>query len=484
MMLKTISPLIVVDPMRKNSQPVKIVIVEDHTVTDENDFYQSLHRHSILHRLVLARPFSPTLTLDKWHRIDLEVVNELGLSLKGNKDAKCCMSLSCHLFVVDGTHGGLTKAPTALKLEYRPLQVDNWDNSVPADLPGFHSSGTGGIEVKVTTSQSLGSLQYTTKAKYFVRVAPVCDAYKTLDALPLTLGPMDIQQQRIESITWSNDRLSSVATFRQYALDSLAPQLLQGRFFVVKEGWKMGTPGKIWDSALVMSDMFAKRIMQERDCLKGRHVVDLSAGTGCIGLLLALLLRRLITNHTCHVTLTDVPEALDLIHENQILNLGTSSDPNVHIDKLRWGSGHDAKHILKRGYPDIILASDVLYDPTCFSMLVDTLKTLSAPQQTVIYLGYKRRGLKREDESAFFNMAKRHFHITTIDEHQDITYSNPVDWEVQNGYMRRNHMAMDGKGWLGPAGTGADIFGESRQEGKVIIYRLVRKTAHSVRAVP
>ncbi|KAI9277032.1 putative methyltransferase-domain-containing protein [Phascolomyces articulosus] len=555
MSLKTISPLIVMDPMQKRS--FKIQMVEDDTETDENDFYQSLHRHSILHRLVLSRPLPRCLSLDTWYRIDLEVVNELGLPLKGERNASCCIHLMCELYVVDTDRGGLVRAPTSLNLSYRPLQIDGWDDSnalattTTADEPGFHQSGQGGIEIKVSLASQQDArcmMQYTTKAKYLIRIASKSDSYQTVDVFPLTLGPLEFkknrpyqqQQQRqqqnhyrqrshhhhhqqqqqqqqqfksfmpksitpsVDTIGWNTggdaNVLRSETTYRLYSHGSLLEfgsgskvekAALLGRYFVVKEVWKMGTPGKIWDSALVLSDMFAKKIMQERTCLDGKHIVDLSAGTGCIGLLLGTLLRRLRPQHTCQLTLTDLPEALDLIRENHRLNVGHEPDPHIHIEKLCWGITRDAKQLIKKGGggPDLILASDVLYDPKCFSALVDTLKALCVPGKTVIYLGYKRRGLKQEEEKLFFDLVNANFDITTVgtshdhslnhnghhyDQGNEEEYQQPIGWEKDHGFMKRNHLTMDGRGWLGPAGTDSDIFDEARQEGKVIIYRLVK----------
>ncbi|KAI7858257.1 putative methyltransferase-domain-containing protein [Circinella umbellata] len=519
MSLKTISPLVVVDPMRERSS-LKIQTIEDDTSMDGNDFYQSLHRHSILHRLVLSRPLPRYLSLDTWYRIDLEVVNELGLPLKGERNASCCMVLTCQVYLVDTERGGLVRAPKSLELSFRPLQVDAWDNSsllATTDLPGFHHSGQGGIEIKVSMNnqQDPGCvMQYTTKAKYLIRIAPVSDQYQTVEVLPLTLGPMEFKsyyhhhQQRqngrlsfmnttttTNAIDWNmggdtSNILRSDTTYRLYGLGTLLPfgsgsilenDALMDRYFIVREVWKLGTPGKIWDSALVLSDMFSKKIMQERTCFDGKHIIDLSAGTGCIGLLLGLLLRRLKQQQqqqpSWKLTLTDLPEALELIRENHRYNLGNTPDPHIQIEKLCWGNTRDAKQLIKRGgEPDIILASDVLYDPNCFGKLVETLKTLCVPGKTVIYLGYKRRGLKRDEENLFFDLAKANFQITTVNGNSlNNQHIEPVGWEKKYGFIKRNQSMMDGRGWLGPAGSDSDIFGDARQEGKVIIYRLVKK---------
>ena len=152
------------------------------------------------------------------------------------------------------------------------------------------------------------------------------------------------------------------------------------------------------------------------------HVAEqgsLICRTGCAGLLFAYLYHHLFPQYRPIITLTDIPEALHLIQHNKNVNLGHDRDW-LSIKKLRWGSLADAKLVLRAAPVDVVLASDVLYEPASFKLLVESLVSLSTPGRTVIYLGYKRRGLKDEDEAHFsgsvlpnstlirFNMALPH----------------------------------------------------------------------------
>jgi hypothetical protein len=47
---------------------------------------------------------------------------------------------------------------------------------------------------------------------------------------------------------------------------------------VIKEKWELGTPGKIWDSALVLSQMFAEMIQINPKKFDKVRILDLSAG--------------------------------------------------------------------------------------------------------------------------------------------------------------------------------------------------------------
>jgi hypothetical protein len=50
------------------------------------------------------------------------------------------------------------------------------------------------------------------------------------------------------------------------------------RYILLEENWKSGMPGKIWDGALVITDIFAKRLAKDPSFLDNVHIMDLSAG--------------------------------------------------------------------------------------------------------------------------------------------------------------------------------------------------------------
>lgn len=228
-------------------------------------FYQPLHRHSTLHRIVLARNFRTSLTADRWYRLDLQVVNELGLQLPGDKKKQCQMQVACDLLFA-GTHA-------ALPIDVRPLTFDAWDDIMP-DMPGFNGSGDGGLEFRLP-----GHHQYKTKTKYFfLRVTPLCDAQQTVQALPLVLGPLSWTDHDVDD-DWLDDRHDATLnrTYDASYLNRFAHRRLQFHL-VIREGWSLGTPGKMWDSALVVSEMMAKRLVRAPRVFERCHIVDLSAG--------------------------------------------------------------------------------------------------------------------------------------------------------------------------------------------------------------
>ncbi|KAI7866012.1 putative methyltransferase-domain-containing protein [Spinellus fusiger] len=207
-------------------------------------------------------------------------------------------------------------------------------------------------------------------------------------------------------------------------------------FCVIQEGWEAGTPGKVWDSALVLADLIATQLHQEPTYLENLHVVDLSAGTGCLGLALSCLCRALGCRPL--VTMTDLPEALPLIRYNTHLNTLGESRSLVHVQSLQWGNEEEARRVTARAPVDILLASDVLYVPQCFDQLIRTLLDLCTVNRTVVYLGYKRRGLRVEEEARFFHRCSRFFHVSLTQDSLGQNKSSPcpsVHWEQKYGRL-------------------------------------------------
>ncbi|KAG0171407.1 hypothetical protein DFQ29_008850 [Apophysomyces sp. BC1021] len=467
-----------------SQQPHPVAMDEDQDAMEENSFYQLLHKHSALYRIVLAKPYHSEIILGQWYRLDLEVVNELGLPLKGGKACQCVIRLACE--VLQDSRSGIIQ-DTAYRIETRPLQLDEWeaeDGDTAVEWPGFHHSGLGGLEYrlsKIDNGSQHDKTQYLTKAKYLC-VLSTFDSTQTFHTFPLIVGPLKVsdkeEQVSMNGVAWDAD-LKSAIMHRGFSLDHYNPLMTKrGRFFMIKEGWNEGTPGKMWDSALVLSDMFSSKLSREPGCLRQRHIIDLSAGTGCCGLLIASMCQTLSPDSQPRITLTDLPQALDLIRHNKDINIRKAL-PNVSVERLRWGNDSDAKRVLSKAEADIVIASDVLYEPACFGRLVKTLTYLTTPGKTVIYLGYKRRGLNDEEEAKFFDLCSVEFHIHLIQEGQG--GSDAVDWEKDYGYMTKSHHGVDGEGWLGSYVQNIKentSLGGFKDMG-VRIYRLVRRVARN-----
>jgi Lysine methyltransferase len=185
---------------------------------------------------------------------------------------------------------------------------------------------------------------------------------------------------------------------------------------------------------------------------------------GCFGVAISFIYHNLRRHNSISrygslpsVTITDLQEALPLIRHNYQLNMPPTkvldennqqqlsspavnqSHPFVSITPLRWGHQGDSQKVTALKPIDYLIASDVLYDPSKSSSLLQTLIHLSSPGITTVYLVYKKRALKREEEEAFFMGCSQHFDLSVMPE-----YPNDIDTE-----LCRDESSVDGSTWLG-----------------------------------
>ncbi|RUO95849.1 putative methyltransferase-domain-containing protein [Jimgerdemannia flammicorona] len=449
---------------------------------DDDDFVSKLHSQFALYRLVLHRPVCPKVCPNQWHRVTLLLSNELGLFRKKDLEPDGFVRLRCAFLPRVGDNDG----DDAYTVEARPLQDEVWalNDVVGMKWPGFKGSAKGGLEYRIVRRKSWvavkgaaveagggchvarevnartngnrnGRVPTSTVpppalGQRYLHIFPDPEAEHSINVMPLVIGPLSIVADdggddsggsppaaevpglpttSVPIRFWDADE-SLHETYRTFPLPDFPTSTgshrkrAGGRHLLIQESWDSGIPGKVWDSALVLSAFFANMIARSPKWLEGKHVVDLSAGTGFVGLYLASLATALphpsfasatTTRKTPHITITDLSHALRLIRTNLRLNshLITNPTPSARVDirRLEWGHAADARRLVPC---DVIIASDVLYETQHFANLVATLVTLSSIRWTRVYLGYKRRGLGRADEEKFFNMCAERFDIRVI----------------------------------------------------------------------
>ncbi|OAD65148.1 hypothetical protein PHYBLDRAFT_69075 [Phycomyces blakesleeanus NRRL 1555(-)] len=434
------------------------------SLNEDEGYSRPLYQHSTFYRIVLPCPHQATAEIEKWHRIRLELVNEFGLSLFGAQATECALELRCELLSqnIDSKNW---QHDTEHSIHIRPIQADRWDilNNQTIKWPGFFGGGHGGFEYIIRNVS--GKQRHLTKTKYVLHCIPTNNTKQTVDALSLAV-PISLSNNSLTGYNWqeSGHEYSKVDMGRAFMLDPRLTRAKKDIFCMIREVWDAGTPGKLWDSALVIADLIANRLKQQPRCLEKCHVVDLSAGTGCVGLLIKAMCRSM-GNRGPKMTLTDLPEALGLIRRNYRLNQ-SGIDDQVQIEQLRWGVEADARRVTAKAQVDIVLASDVLYVPHAFESLIATLYHLSTSHRTVVYLAYKRRELRDCDEARFFNRCSQYFHINLV---QDLSQmSPPVYWEQRFGpLLSLSPLEI----WFSRHLTHAN------QQGHVQVYRLVKKPA-------
>lgn len=179
-----------------------------------------------------------------------------------------------------------------------------------------------------------------------------------------------------------------------------------------------GIGGKLWDSCLVLTRYLALN----RAVIERKRVVELGSGLGLVGIFCAML--------GADVTLTDMADVVPLLQYNIALNFpssasaSTSSNSNSSTtssatkDERRGAAPTAATHCwgsstatLPEPHPDVLVLSDVVYDPEGYAPLVTSLNALARPD-TVVLMAHRSRNPM---EHQFFDLLSRTFAYELVD---------------------------------------------------------------------
>ncbi|KAE9303075.1 hypothetical protein PR003_g22098 [Phytophthora rubi] len=178
---------------------------------------------------------------------------------------------------------------------------------------------------------------------------------------------------------------------------------------------KLGIAGVVWNCARAMVSFFEA----EPQFAVHRHVLELGAGPGAVGLALAS------TGDVSSLLLTDLESVVPLTRSNaraaaaqhaSVASLTASNRLAVHA--LCWGEPADA--VIAERHIDVVVASDCLYESASHSAFLSTLLEVTNPsklaqqdeksrQRTTVLLAYKQRLPAKE--KSFFETAASHFNI-------------------------------------------------------------------------
>lgn len=134
----------------------------------------------------------------------------------------------------------------------------------------------------------------------------------------------------------------------------------------------MGVGGQIWDAALVLADHL------EGTELRGARVLELGSGTGALGLCVALM-------EPAHVALSDRFDVLPLLRANVVANPRLAT--LVSVQEISWGEPLACD---VGGAPDLIVASEVIYNGLLYDKLMFTIRVLS-DRHTRLVMSFERR---------------------------------------------------------------------------------------------
>lgn len=169
--------------------------------------------------------------------------------------------------------------------------------------------------------------------------------------------------------------------------------------FVFESPVSLGIGGKVWDSTYVLLE-YLKSPNTSKEFIRNKKLLELGCGTGLLGLGLSEL-------YPLSYILTDLDEVIPLVDANIQLNLLLQKQHRNQFEsqyvarKLPWGELDAIDDLMLQC--DVIVASDVVYDPSIYEPLI----------QTIMYL------LENGNDKQFI-LAHRHRHP------EDQRYAHPT----------------------------------------------------------
>jgi len=110
-----------------------------------------------------------------------------------------------------------------------------------------------------------------------------------------------------------------------------------------------------------------------------------------------------------HVTLTDRPVALPVLHQNVDINAAK----NVQVRELVWGQKN--LHEFLPQY-NVLIGADIVYIEETFQDLIDTIDRLS-DSRTVVILSCL---IRYERDSRFLDMLRKRFAVQLLHRSRDV----------------------------------------------------------------
>jgi hypothetical protein len=234
-------------------QPIVVRPEAEEDVYD--NFEKSLYRNSKVCRIVLGEQFKQQtkISFDQWYTVSLKFVTEMGLPALG-----ATSSITCQL--LDQKERGYFSESTRLSIQYRHY-VDPWKSN----------SGAFDLQYRII---SVTKEDATAAGEFYIRIFAQNEKF-----LSLCVGPFEQQEQHQQStITAMGSIIGWEENNDRYQMYRAIPIANENKYSLLQEVWENGTPGKLWDSAIVMNTILKKLFEVNKDFLSGKRIMDLSAG--------------------------------------------------------------------------------------------------------------------------------------------------------------------------------------------------------------
>ena len=150
------------------------------------------------------------------------------------------------------------------------------------------------------------------------------------------------------------------------------------KIFLDPTAFGQDTGGDVWLGGLALTQLLYGR----PSAVAGKRVLELGSGTGFVGLALARLRPEV-------VVLTDQVSLLPLLRKNLAANNFTdvdSEEPQVLVTTLDWECSLLDPVVMRQRPFDVVVASEVLYEPLAVRSFTATLLNVCDPH-TVVYIG-------------------------------------------------------------------------------------------------
>lgn len=340
----------------------------------------------------------------RWHYIHLGLVNEMSLfpqnALQKGLEFKCYAEILSSTSPDEHLEG--------VKVEVRALsEVERkWTSNANLTWPGF-SGGRGALAVRVCRPASPSAPSSPFLLKIGVVRGPIED---TLHVLPLLVGPFSFTNDDEVRLTGEEmlyfHRQLHLPRHEQSTVALLPPLTA----IMIRESPEIAIPGKIWDSALFASSAALQSLLVNRAGVTCPNILDLSSGTGICGIWLAAV----ISSHfpTARIIVSDLEEAVTVMQDNIALNRHKiKAGVTTEVRVIRWGNMDDVADLEPL---DIVVACDLIYESELLPLLVETLDALTTRRRTRVIIGYKQRGLTKDEKEKLWETLSGKFKVEKL----------------------------------------------------------------------